>query len=190
MRGSEALFVDLASGSRELTHLLEMLHEFYCREMRLWAATDVDAVSFMDDWGSQHSLLISPKMWRSVFKPLYRDYCDILKSRGKYVFFHSDGFIEDIYPDLVEIGVDAINSQLFCMNIERLGDQFAGKITFWGEIDRQHILPFGAEEDVRKAVQRVRTALDRGNGGVIAECEWGIQVPARNVAAVFDEWNR
>jgi len=190
LRGSEALFEDLAYGPRQLRELLAMLHDFYCREMRMWAASAVDGVSFMDDWGTQTNLLIDPATWRELFKPLYREYCQILHEGGKYVFFHSDGHIEAIYPDLVEIGVDALNSQLFCMDIEKLGEQFGGKVTFWGEIDRQRLLPFGTPEEVREGVRRVRRALDRGRGGVIAECEWGIGVPGANVEAVFDEWER
>ena len=53
--------------------------------------------------------------------------CDILHAHGKSVFFHSDGHIESIFPDLVEIGVDAVNSQLFCMDIEKLGERFPGQ---------------------------------------------------------------
>jgi len=190
LRGTEALFVDLAYGAKEVRTLLEMLHDFYTRELEMWAATDVDGVSFMDDWGSQTSLLISPDMWRDVFKPLYVDYCDILHRMGKYAFFHSDGDISLIVDELIEVGIDALNSQLFCMDIEKLGERFAGRLTFWGEIDRQRIMPFGTEDEVRQAVRRVRKALDRGRGGVIAECEWGLDVPYENVAAVFDEWLR
>ncbi len=188
LRGTQSLFMDLAYGSREVFTLVGMLHDFFCREMEMWAATDVDGVSFMDDWGTQVALLISPDMWREIFKPLYRDYCDILHSKGKYVFFHSDGHISAIYPDLIEIGVDAVNSQLFCMDIEDLGAKYSGNVTFWGEIDRQHILPFGTPDDVRAAVRRVRAALDKGRGGVIAELEWGKTVTFENVAAAFDEW--
>ncbi|GIX07793.1 MAG: hypothetical protein KatS3mg115_2196 [Candidatus Poribacteria bacterium] len=101
----------------------------------------------MDDWGSQTALLISPAQWREFFKPLYADYCRILHAADKFVFFHSDGHIEAIYGDLIEIGVDAINSQLFCMNIERLGRLYRGKVTFWGEIDRQGVLAFGTPQD-------------------------------------------
>lgn len=190
LRGTENLFLDLAYGCEELHRLRDMLHEFYTREMKMWAATDVDGVSFMDDWGTQIALLISPNTWRSFFKPLYKDYCDILRSAGKFVFFHSDGNIESIYPDLIEIGVHAVNSQLFCMDIERLAERHKGKITFWGEIDRQSILPHGTPDEVRAAVRRVRAALDDGRGGVIALCEWGTSDPAGNVEAVFDEWSR
>ena len=190
LRGTEALFLDLGYGSPEVAILLRMLHDFYCREMCMWADTDVDGVSFMDDWGAQTNMLVSPQIFRDMFKPMYRDYCDILHSKGKYAFFHSDGFITPIIPDLIEVGIDALNSQLFCMDIEQLGKQFSGKITFWGEIDRQYILPFGTADEVRDAVRRVRRALDHGRGGVIAQCEWGLNVPSPNIAAVFDEWSQ
>ena len=188
LRGSEQLFLDLAYGERELYQLRDTLHDFFCRELEMWAKTDVDGIQFMDDWGSQRSLLVSPALWREFYKPLYRDYCAIIKGAGKFVFFHSDGFIEAIYPDLIEIGVDALNSQLFCMDVEGLGRKYKGKVTFWGEIDRQHLLPFGTPEEVREGVRRVRRALDDGRGGVIAQCEWGNRDPSANIDAVFDEW--
>lgn len=190
LRGTEDVFIDLALKTKEVYKLRDMLHEFFVEEMKMWANTDVDGVCFMDDWGSQISLLISPDMWRSFFKPLYKEYCDILHSKGKYAFFHSDGNIESIIPDLIEIGVDALNSQLFCMNIEDIASKYKGKITFWGEIDRQNVLPFGKPDDVRNAVRRVKNALDNGRGGVIAQCEWGLTDPKENIEAVFDEWNR
>jgi uroporphyrinogen-III decarboxylase len=188
LRGTENLFMDLLCMPNELYRLRDMLHEFSISEMKKWAATAVDGVCFMDDWGTQFSLLIDPAVWRSFFKPLYKEYCDILKSAGKYVFFHSDGHIEAIIPDLIEIGVDAMNSQLFCMDIEGLGRAYKGKITFWGEICRQNILPFGTVDDVRAAVRRVRSALDDGRGGLIAQCEWGVRDPRENIEAVFETW--
>jgi len=188
LRGSEALYVDLGYETAEMLQLRDMVHEFFMRELEMWVETDVDGIEFMDDWGAQRSLLISPGQWRALFKPLYKDYCDLIHSAGKFAFFHSDGHITDIYPDLIEIGVDAVNSQLFCMDIEELGRRFRGQITFWGEISRQDILPFGAPNDVRAAVRRVRAALDDGRGGVFAQCEWGIGVSAENVAAVFETW--
>jgi hypothetical protein len=189
LRGSEQLFMDLAYGDAEIYQLRDMLHEFFCEELLMWSITDIDGISFMDDWGTQNTLLISPKLWREFFKPLYREYVEIIHSGGKKAFFHSDGHIEAIYPDLIEIGVDAVNSQLFCMDIERLAKQYRGKITFWGEIDRQYLMPFGTPDEVREGVRRVRRALDDGTGGVIAQCEWGVKDPKDNIIAVFDEWN-
>lgn len=192
LRGTEDLFCDLALDEPETYELRDKLHEFFLAEMRLWVSTPVDGVSFMDDWGTQKSLLISPEKWRAFYKPLYREYCDILHAAGKFVFFHSDGFIEAIYPDLIEIGIDAVNSQLFCMDMEKLGREYAGKITFRGEIDRQFLLPFGTEEQVRQGVRRAFKALcpDGVPTGCIAQCEWGLNDPYENVRAVYDEWDR
>jgi len=147
-------------------------------------------VHFNDDWGSQTALLISPDMWRDLFKPLYADYCSILREAGKFIFFHSDGQIEAIYDDLVELGIQAVNSQLFCMDIEGLGRRYKGRIAFWGEIDRQHVLPFGTPDDVKRAVRRVFDALYDPAGGVIAQCEWGVRDPKENIEAVAEEWDR
>ncbi len=192
LRGTENLFLDLAAGEPEAFALRDKLHAFSMREMAMWAATKVDGVSFMDDWGTQQSLLISPALWRSFYKPLYKEYCDLLHAAGKAVFFHSDGHIEAIYPDLVEIGVDAVNSQLFCMDVERLSDVHGDRVSFWGEIDRQFVLPFGTTDVVRAAVDWVAAATigRRGRTGVIAECEWGVHDPYDNIAAVFDQWNQ
>jgi len=187
IRGSENLFIDLAEQPGELFVLLDRLHQFYLKELELWVATDVDALFFMDDWGAQQAMLISPALWRSIFKPLYRDYIDLAHSHGKYIFMHSDGYIADIIPDLVELGLDALNSQIFCMGVENLGRQFRGKLTFWGEIDRQYILPFGSPEEVVNAVREVREFLYQ-DGGVIAQCEFGPGAKPENVHTVFKTW--
>jgi hypothetical protein len=101
---------------------------------------------------------------------------------------HSDGCIFDIYEDLIEIEIDAINSQLFCMDIEEIGRRFKGRITFWGEIDRQHILPFGTVDEARAAVQRVVENLNSPEGGVIAEFELGAGARLANADAIFQAW--
>ena len=189
LRGPENLYVDLAERPDGLFRLIEKVHRCFLEELELWASTDVDALFFADDWGSQNSLLISPVLWRELFKPLYRDYADVAHRHGKYIFMHSDGHIAAIYPDIVEIGVDALNSQLFCMDVKELGRRFAGRITFWGEVDRQRLLPYGSPADVAVAVRVAKEALFR-NGGVIAQCEFGIGARPENVAAVFESWNR
>ncbi len=188
IRGSENVYIDLVEQPDEFFVLLNRIHEFFCKEIELWCQTDVDAINLMDDWGAQNRLLISPRMWRKIFKPLYREYCEIAHSYGKYVFMHSDGHITAIYPDLIEIGVNALNSQLFIMDIEELGKSFGGKITFWGEIDRQHLLVEGSVQDIHNAVQRVYQSCYH-NGGVIAQCEFSPGSKPENVVAVFEAWN-
>ncbi len=188
IRGTENVFIDLAERRTELIALLDQLHQFYLSELECWAQTDVDGLFFQDDWGSQQNLLISPKTWRTYFKPLYREYVALAHSHGKKAFMHSDGNITAIYPDLVEIGLDAVNSQLFCMDIEALGRQFGGKITFWGEMDRQYLLPFGTQAEITAAVMRVKQALYH-SGGVIAQCDFGIGANPQNVEQVFKTWD-
>lgn len=187
IRGPETFYMDLAERPDELFLLMGRIHAFYKEELELWALTDVDALFFADDWGSQKSLLISPALWRELFKPLYRDYAEIAHRHGKYAFMHSDGYITDIYPDLIEIGVDALNSQVFCMDVPELGRRFGGQITFWGEVDRQHLLPRGTPGDVAAAVRTAKEAFFR-NGGAIAQCEFGIGARPENVEAVFQTW--
>ena len=188
LRGTEALLMDLAYGTAEILKLREMVREFNLREIELWCKTEVDAIRIADDWGSQTSLLISPDMWREYFKPLYSEYCQLIRSAGKFVFFHSDGHISSILPELIEMGVNALNAQLFCMDIEELSRKYGGQITFWGELDRQWVLPYGGPQDVREAVHRVRRAFDSGEGGLIAQLEWGKYVPRENVGAAYEAW--
>lgn len=191
LRGTENLFMDLAYGDMEVFKLRDMVHEYYIKQLEMWVNTDVDAIHIEDDWGTQQSLLISPQLWREFYKPLYKDYCDLAHSKGKHVLMHSDGFIMDIIPDLIEIGVDAINSQLFCMDIEKLAELYHGKIAFWGEIDRQYILPFGTEQEARDAVQRVAKAfLKYKRTGIIGQCARGKGIRKDNVFAVYDEWSK
>lgn len=187
IRGSENLYLDLGEQPAGLFALIDRVHQFYLNEMELWAKTDVDGLMFMDDWGAQRSLLISPRQWRKIFKPLYKDYIDLAHQHGKFILMHSDGYTLDIIPDLIELGLDAINTQLFCMDIEELGRQFRGKLTFWGEIDRQNLLSFGTPGEIDQAVRRVKDAL-YCNGGVIAQCEFGAGARPENVYQVYKTW--
>jgi uroporphyrinogen decarboxylase len=187
IRTSEVAYTDLATMPDGLKGLLKILHQFYIKMMELWANTNVDTLLIMDDWGSQNSLLISPQLWRSVFKPLYKEYIDIAHSHSKKIFMHSDGYIIDIIPDLIELGLDALNSQIFCMDVKELGRRFKGKLTFWGEIDRQHILAYGLPDDVVNAVRLVKDSLYH-NGGVIAQCEFGPGAKPENIRLVFQSW--
>ncbi len=191
LRGTEQLLIDLALKEPELFKLRDMVHDYFMRQAKLWVNTKIDALHIADDWGSQSSLLISPKMWREMFKPYYKEYCDLAHQHGKYVIMHSDGYIYDIIEDLIEIGVDAVNSQLFCMDIDQLAEKFHGRIAFWGEIDRQTTLPFGTEEDCRKAVRRVANAFFKyGKTGIIGQAFVGKDISEENLAAVYDEWKK
>lgn len=188
LRGSEQLFVDLALRPKGLLQVLRTFHEFHCRLLEAWARTNVDGLLFQDDWGSQRSLLIDPGLWVEIFKPLYRDYIQIAHAHGKKIFMHSDGYILDILPHLIDLGLDAINCQVALIGVEKLR-KFQGQITFWGDVDKQHTLVTGTVSDVEREVRRIWEHLwDRG--GCIAACEFGPGGKPENVRAVFETWVR
>ena len=188
IRSTELTMTDITLYPDEMQKLIRKIHAHYLKETEAWARTDVDAIGIMDDWGMQSGLIVSPDFFRKYFKPLYKEYADIAHHYNKFTFMHSDGNIEEIIPDLIDAGIDALNSQLFCMNIEELGKKFRGKITFWGEIDRQDILVNGTRKDISAAVRRVFDNL-YDNGGVIGQCEFGPGAKPENIFHVFESWN-
>jgi hypothetical protein len=188
LRGPEAARGDLAAGARPIRDLLDMLHDFFCREIELWAASDVDGVAFQDDWGPAGGLPIPVQAWRELFRPLYREYCEILHARDKFAFFHTGGEISAIFGELVEAGVDAIAADYWATDLERLAEEWRGRVTFWDGIDPQRLSPAATPDDVRAAVRRLRAAVDFGHGGVIARCDWSPQASFNHVAAFFETW--
>ncbi|MBT3341799.1 MAG: methyltransferase [Gemmatimonadetes bacterium] len=188
LRGTMSAMMDVMDPESGTRSLIRQIHEFYLRELEFWVSTDVDAINFMDDWGAQNQLLIPPAIWRDLFRPLYQDYCDLAHAHGKAVFMHSDGHISEIYPDLVEVGVDALNSQLFCMDMADLATKAKGRMTFWGEIDRQHVLTDADPEVGRQAVRKVAEHLYDTAGGIIAQFEFGAAAQGQTALAIFEEW--
>ena len=186
LRGSENLLADLACIPPRMHEFIERLHAFYCEVAEKWMRTDVDALFFLDDWGSQNTLLVNPALWREIFKPMYRDFIAIARKHGKKAFMHCDGFILPIMPDLIEIGLDAINVQILCMGVEQL-KPFARHITFWGEVDRQ-FLSNGTPAGIAAAVTQMHRHLYH-NGHAIAQCEFGAGAKPENVRQVFQTWN-
>jgi len=187
IRTMEQAMVDLAEHSDGLKELLRRIHEHYLREVEVWARTSVDAIVIMDDWGMQTGLLVSPTVFRRYFLPMYADYAAIARRYGKFVFMHSDGNVIEILDDLIAVGVHAINSQIACMGVAELGRQFRGRMTFWGEIDRQDLLAFGTTAQVDAAVCEIRAEL-YADGGVIAQCEFGPGAIPENIIQVFRTW--
>ena len=188
-RGSEEAMMDIIDPDENVLAVLKTLHEFYLREVEFWVSTDVDAIGFMDDWGSQRSLLIPPDVWRAIFKPMYKDYIDLAHAAGKFAFMHSDGCIKEIYPDIVEIGVDALNSQLFVMDMEQIANIAKGRLTFWGEIDRQHVLPAKDPQVGRDAVRKFAKNFYDPSGGIIINFEFGPDSNPDTAIAICEEWD-
>ena len=119
-----------------------------------------------DDIGFQSDLFISSEMWRKFFKDKMHYFFSELKkiNQDVKIAYHSDGKIEALIPDLIEIGLDILNPvQPACMDPAEIKKKYGKNLCFWGTIDEQYTLPFGTAEDVRKEVlTRLRTA---GKGG-------------------------
>ncbi len=189
LRGTQNALMDVMDPDDDIRGVLNAIHAFHLRECEFWCSTDVDGIGFMDDWGSQRQLLVPPEIWRDLFKPLYRDYCDIAHAAGKFAFMHSDGCLTEIIDDLVEIGVDALNAQIFCMDMDDLAARAKGRIAFWGEIDRQHVLP-SADPDVgRRAVRQVAASLFDVSGGCFVQFEAGLACNPATAIAILEEWD-
>ncbi|MEF9924645.1 MAG: uroporphyrinogen decarboxylase family protein [Muribaculaceae bacterium] len=188
LRGTENIFMDTLLEEPEYFQLIDLVEDYYMTYLDLWLETDVDGIIFGDDWGSQRSLLIDPATWRAHFKPVYKRFFDKIHAAGKFVFMHSDGYIYDIYDELMEIGVDAINSQVWCMGVEMVAEKCNGRITNWGGVCRQHILPNGSVQDVVDAVYKMREHL-WVNGGLIGQFEAGPDMPLENIKAGLVHWN-
>ena len=188
LRGTEQLYMDLMDQSRELLRLRDIIMDYLQRRVEKCLEDPCDAIHFADDWGSQLSLLISPKLWREFFKPCYARLFEQVRRGGKFVFMHSDGFIMDIIEDLVEVGVNALNCQVWAMGPDKVGARFRGKITFWGELNRQTTVPHGTPEDIRAAIRVMKENLATPSGGLIAQSEIDNLTPLANIEAILRQW--
>jgi len=128
-------------------------------------------------------------MWKNIFKPKYKKLFEVIKKAGKYIFFHSCGYILDLYDEFIELGVDAINSQVWCIGIDKVAQKCAGKITLWGEIDRQRTLAFGTPEDIYREASIMKEKFFINGGGLIGQSLAGKDVSLENIEALLKCWD-
>jgi len=196
VRGMDLLLMDLASNESLAETLLDKMVELKLAfwEMALPQLQDVvDVVSEADDYGTQLSQLISPRMFRSLFKPrLAALFARIRQlAPGAKLFFHSCGNVRPLLPDFIEIGVDILNPVHIAakgMEPAALKRDFGKDIVFWGGgVDTQDVLPYGTPQQVRDDVRRNLDALAPGGGFVFTTIH-NIQadVPPENVMAMWE----
>ncbi|MCD6506900.1 hypothetical protein J7M22_09790 [Candidatus Poribacteria bacterium] len=157
---------------------------------RRYAEAGVDMLLTGDDVGMQDRLMMSPQMRRRWLKPRLAKVIQAGKEINPkvHIYYHSDGNIEDIIPDLIEVGVDILNPvQPECMDPVKLKRLYGDKLTFWGTIGTQTTMPFGTPEEVKRVVhERVRT-VGKGGGLVLAPTHvLEPDVPGENVIAFFE----
>jgi uroporphyrinogen decarboxylase len=172
--------------------LTELKLDFW--EMALHQLADVvDVISQADDYGSQVSQIISPRMYRQQIKPRWRVIFDHIQrlAPDAYRFFHSCGNVRPLIPDFIELGVQILNPvhiRAAGMEPTALKRDFGDALTFWGGgIDTQDILPYGTPEQVKDEVERNIEALAPG-GGYVFNPVHNIQadVPVNNILAMFE----
>ena len=153
----------------------------------------VDVIGLMDDYGTQVSQLISPRMFRSQIKPRLQEVFECVKTNAPRAkrFFHSCGNVRPLIPDFLEIGVQILNPvhvRASGMDPFQLKIDFGDKITFWGGgVDTQGVLPMGTPDEVREDVKRNLEAFMPG-GGYVFNTIHDIQadVPAENLVAMIE----
>jgi uroporphyrinogen decarboxylase len=153
---------------------------------------NIDLIKIGDDLGSQDRLMISPKMYRQMLKPLHADLFRFIKEHTKAkIFFHTDGDVFDLIEDFIEIGVDVLNpiqtSAGKMSDLQGLKQRYGSKLVFCGAIDTQHILPHGTPEEVKQEVRRVMNILGENGGYMVASVHTIMnEVPAENILAMVD----
>lgn len=196
VRGMENLLMDMASNDALAGALFDKMLELKLAfwEMALPRLRDViDVISEADDYGTQTSQLISPRMFRQQIKPrLATLFARIhqLAPNAK-LFFHSCGNVRPLLSDFIEIGVDILNPIHITatgMEPRALKRDFGDAIVFWGGgVDTQDVLPHGTPEQVKDNVRRNLDALAPGGGYVFCAVH-NIQadVPPQNIVAMWE----
>lgn len=191
LRGFQNLLKDLIAKPRQLYALADRLLEYCLASLGLVLEAEPDAIFFSDDWGTQERLMVNPGLWREFFKPRYKEMFKLVHDQGVYVYFHSDGYIMDIIPDLAEIGVDMLNPQFSCFKLEELAESLHDKVCVCSDVDRQYLLPKGSAEEVESYVKNVIELFSHGGrGGLICRGEINIDVPLRNVEAMYEAFKK
>ena len=195
VRGYDKLFLDFALNPEiahalldRISELIDQMYRNYMREVGQY----VQVVVISDDQGTQSSLMISPKMFRTFIKPRIRSQIAAIKETADVkVLMHCDGAIRPILDDLIEIGVDIVNPVQTVVtgmgDTYALKEQYGDRLAFHGSIDVQQVLPNATVEEVRQEVARRIYDLGRSGGFIIAPCHnINVDIPVENVIATFE----
>jgi len=194
VRGFEDWFADLAADQKLAVALFDAAteHSSALAVEMLKAGGDLaDVVATSDDLGFQNGPIVSPEMYRRLFKPRHRKYFDAVKKHtGAFIHFHCCGSIYKLLDDLIDIGADVIHPVQVAakdMDSRILAPEFGDRLSFWGGVDTQRVLPHGTPEDVKAEVRRRIRDFAPG-GGYILGAVHNIQtgVPVENIIAMYE----
>ncbi|WP_066631449.1 uroporphyrinogen decarboxylase family protein [Labilibacter marinus] len=151
MRGIENLLMDFMMYPDFVHELFTKIADYNIAQMTKAIEYDIDAIYFGDDWGQQHGLIFGYDTWKEFVYPQLKRMYGFARDNGKYVMIHSCGDVDELFPDLVECGLNCFNPfQPEVMDINEILPMYRGKLAFHGGLSMQKTLPFGTVEDVEK----------------------------------------
>ncbi len=195
LQGMERFLLNMAEKpdfAQELLHRINKLCLINMGHFLDQCGDKLDMIKIGDDLGTQENLMISPRMYRKMLKPLHAEMIDLIKQKTRAkIFFHTDGDVFNLIDDFIEIGVDVLNpiqtSAGKMSNLEELKKKYYRRIVFCGAIDTQKILPSGTPTEVKREVKRVMNILGQGGGYMVATVHTVMnEVPAENILAMVD----
>ncbi|HOO56620.1 MAG TPA: uroporphyrinogen decarboxylase family protein [bacterium] len=169
LRGFQALLMDTVTAPGKIELLLDrLLDEWLIPLVGLYASRGAHGVIMTDDWGTQKSLMINPRTWRDIFKPRYARLFEETHRHGMKFFLHSCGWITDIIPDFIEIGLDVIQKDdINFMGLEEIATLASGKICFMGPLDMQRTFPGADTGKIFRETKKTLRAMAIHDGGWI-----------------------
>ncbi len=188
LRGMENFLTDMLIEPSFAHELLDEICEFNMRIINVALEYDIDAIHFGDDWGQQRGLIMGPRLWREFIKPRMKRMFEAVKSKGKFVSLHSCGDIHELFPDLIEIGLDVYQTfQPEIYDIREFKREYGKDLAVWGGISTQQLLPYATPEEVRRVTIETMKILGE-NGGYIAAPTHDVpgDVPPENIEVLID----
>jgi len=188
LAGMERVLMAMVDDTEFLTTLLDRILEFNLALIEKACTYPIDAMRFGDDWGQQRGLIMGPALWRELIGPRVRRMYGLVKSKGKRVFIHSCGKVDELFPDLIDSGLDVFNPfQPEVMDVYEMKRRYGDRLTFFGGISTQKTLPYGTVQQVKDEVAELLDRVGR-NGGYIASPAHDIPKDARpeNIAAMIE----
>jgi len=188
MRGMENILMDMIEAPDWVEALLDAITDFNLGNIAQVTTFDIDAVMFGDDWAAQRGLLFSPQLWRRLIKPRLARMYSAVRQAGKAVFIHSCGHVQELLPELVDLGVDVFNPfQPEVMDLGEIKRRFGQQLTFYGGLSLQRTLPFGTPGDVRDEARRLMDEIGRGGGYILSPShDMPADIPIENIVALLE----